>query len=173
MFMERGWMTEMSVMEMPCGRARRMKELWMTEPSAEVPAPAATQGSRRRGGSRAESMHALCTARHKIPFRMAWRSVNCAARAEHRMPWLGSERCRVDPQPHCTVGALRGRMARPRRCQRAVWNSPLLSSSALESRKVSSQADAGRQAQLRSWARASLPPSVPSFKEASKASERA
>jgi hypothetical protein len=65
----------------------------------------------------------LCTARYKIPFRMSWRSKNCAARAEHRMPWSVSERCRVAPQPHCTVGKSRGTMARPRR--RAVWNSPL------------------------------------------------
>jgi hypothetical protein len=47
-------------------------------------------------------------------------------------------------------------MARPRRCRRAVWNSLLLSSRALESGRVSSQADAGRQAQLRSRARAVL-----------------
>jgi hypothetical protein len=62
MFRERGWMTEMSVMEMPCGRARRMSPRAsgrMAEPLAEVPAPAARPGRRRRGGSRAEAMPAL------------------------------------------------------------------------------------------------------------------
>jgi hypothetical protein len=72
------------------------------------------------GGSRAEAMPALCTAWRKNPFRMSWRILNCAARAEHCMPWLVYERCRVDPRPHCKVGALSGRMARLRRCQRAV-----------------------------------------------------
>jgi hypothetical protein len=85
-----------------------------------------------RGGSRVEAMPARCTTRSKIPFRMSLRSVNCVARAEHRMPWSVSVRWRVTTQPHCTVGALRGRMARPRRCRRAVWNSPLLSSRAVE-----------------------------------------
>jgi hypothetical protein len=46
-------------------------------------------------------------------------------------------------------------------------------SRAIESGRVSSQADAGRQAQLRSRAQARLPSSVPSCKEASKASARA
>jgi hypothetical protein len=175
MFRERGWMTEMSVMEMPWRRARRisLRALGRMAEPAEVPAPAARPGCRRRGGSRVEAMPARCTARRKIPFRMSWRSVKCAARAEHRMPWSVPVRWRVAPQPHCTVGALRGRMVRPRRCWRAVWNSPLLSSRALESGRVSSQADAGRQAQLRSRTRARLPSSVPSCKEASKASARA
>jgi hypothetical protein len=163
-------------MEMPCERARRMSPRAsgrMAEPLAEVPAPAARPGSRRRGDSRVEAMPARCAARRKIPFRISWRRVKCAARAEHRMPWSVSVPWRAAPQPHCTEGALRGRMARPRRCRRAVWNSPLLSSRALESGRVSSQADAGRQAQLRSRARARLQPSVPPCKEASKASARA
>jgi hypothetical protein len=76
----------------------------------------------------------------------------------------------VATQSHCTVGAFRGRMARPRRCRRAVWISPLLNSRALESRRVSSQADAGLQAQLRRRVQARFPSSLPSCKEASKAS---
>jgi hypothetical protein len=63
---ERGWMTEMSMMEMPCGRARRMSPRasgQMAKPSAEVPAQAARPGSRRRGGSRVEAMPARCTSR--------------------------------------------------------------------------------------------------------------
>jgi hypothetical protein len=62
-------MTEMSAMEMPCGRAMRMSPRVpgrMAEPSAEAPAP--SPGSRRRGGSRVEAMPALCTARRKNPF---------------------------------------------------------------------------------------------------------
>jgi hypothetical protein len=64
-------------------------------------------------------------------FKMSWHSVNCAARAEHCMPWSVSEQGRVAPQPHFTVGALRGRMGRLSHCRRAVWNSPLSSSGAL------------------------------------------
>jgi hypothetical protein len=56
-----------------------------------------------------------------------------------------SVRWRVAPQPHCRVGALRGRMARPRWCRRAVWSSPYLSSRALESGRVSSQAGAAEE----------------------------
>jgi hypothetical protein len=113
MFRERGWMTEMSVMEMPCGRARRMspRPLWrMAELWAEVPAAAARPRRRQRGGSSAEAMPALCIAWRKILFRTSWSSVNCAARVEHHMPWSVSERCRVDPQPHCTTGELSGKM---------------------------------------------------------------
>jgi hypothetical protein len=57
MFRERGWMTEMSAMEMPCGRVMKMSPRAsgrMAEPSAEEPAPAARPGSPRRGGSRVE-----------------------------------------------------------------------------------------------------------------------
>jgi hypothetical protein len=53
MFRERGWLTEMSAMEMLCGRAMRMSPRApgrMAEPSAEVPAPAARPGSWRRDG---------------------------------------------------------------------------------------------------------------------------
>jgi hypothetical protein len=72
----------------------------MAEPSAEAPAPAARPGSRRRDGSRVEEMPALCTARRKVPFRMSWRNVTCAARAEHRMPWSVSVRWRVAAALH-------------------------------------------------------------------------
>jgi hypothetical protein len=58
------------------------------------------------------------------------------------MPWSVSVRCRLAPQPHCTVGASRGRMARLRRCRRAVLNSLEFSG------RVASKADAGRQEQL-------------------------
>jgi hypothetical protein len=71
-------MTEMSAMEMPCGRAMRMSPRAsgrMAEPSAEAPAPAARPGTRRRGGSRVDAMPALCTARRKIAFRMSWRFI--------------------------------------------------------------------------------------------------
>jgi hypothetical protein len=100
----------------------------MAEPLAEVPAPAVRQGSWRRGGSRAEAMPALCKARRNVPFRMSWRSVNCAAREEHRMPWSVSERCRVDPQHGGDVEGLDGEAE-------AVLEGSL-ELSALESRRV-------------------------------------
>jgi hypothetical protein len=43
-FRDRGWMVEISVMEVPCGKAMRMSTRdsgRMAEPSAEVPEPAA------------------------------------------------------------------------------------------------------------------------------------
>jgi hypothetical protein len=52
-------------------------------------------------------------------------------------------------------------------------NSPLLSSRAVESGRVSNQAEAGRQTQLRSRARVCLPSLAPGGKEACRASVRA
>jgi hypothetical protein len=112
-------MVEISVMEVLCGRAMRMStgdSGRMAEPSAEVPEPAA----RPRSWQRAEVMHGQCTAQHKIPFKMSWGSVNCAERVGHHMPRSMSMRWRVALQPHSKVGELRGRMARPRWCRRAV-----------------------------------------------------
>jgi hypothetical protein len=97
-----------------------------------------------------------CTAPCKIHVRMSWRSVVCVARAEHRMPWPKSVRLRMTTQPHCTWRALGESMARLRGCRGLEWNSPLLSSRALESGRDSNQAEAGRQAQLRSRAQARL-----------------
>jgi hypothetical protein len=122
---------------------------------AEVPAPPARPGRRRRTGSRVEAMPDLCTTRRKIPFRMSWRNVICAATDGHRIPWSASVGRRVVPQSHCTAGALEGSMLRPRRWP--VRNSPLLSSRAGVQGRVSSQSEAGRQAQLSRRARALLP----------------
>jgi hypothetical protein len=79
---------------------------WVTEPSAEVPEPAARPGRRRRGGLRAEAIPARCTARRNIPFRMSWRRVSCAARARHRLARLVSERRSVAPEPHWEAEAV-------------------------------------------------------------------
>jgi hypothetical protein len=127
------------------------------EPSAAMPAPSARLGRRQRGISRADAMPALCTARRKIHFRISWRSVACASRDGHRIPWSPSQRRRVAPQVHCTAGALEGSMLRPRRWRRPVRTSPLLSSRARVQGSVSSQAEAGRQAQLSRRARVLLP----------------
>jgi hypothetical protein len=56
-------------------------------------------------------------------------------------------------QVHRTAGAFGGSMLRPSRWRRPVRTSPLLSSKARESGRVSSQAEAGRQAQLSRCAR--------------------
>jgi hypothetical protein len=72
-------------MEMPwSGMRRKLPRAWMcvAKPSAEVPAPSARPGSRLRAGSRAEAMPGLCTEQRKIPFRISWRSLFSAARAE-------------------------------------------------------------------------------------------
>jgi hypothetical protein len=101
-----GWMTDTSVMEMPWVRTRRMSpRAWthVAKLSAEVPAPSARPKSQRRAGLRAEAVPARCTARRKIPFRISWRSVVSAARAEHCMPWLASMRRRVAPHPHAAA----------------------------------------------------------------------
>jgi hypothetical protein len=67
------------------------------------------------------------------------------------MPWSVSERCRVDPQPHCMSGELSGKM---------VWrggvggrSGPLRSGAPELTRAVTNRAEAGRQAQLRRRAR--------------------
>jgi hypothetical protein len=64
-------------------------------------------------------------------------------------------------------------MLMPRRWRRPVRTSPLLSSRALVRGSASSQAEAGRQAQLRKRARALFPSCVPASKDSSKASARA
>jgi hypothetical protein len=64
-------------------------------------------------------------------------------------------------------------MLMPRRWRRPLRTSPLLSSRALVRGSVSSQAEAGRQAQLSKRARALFPSCVPASKDSSKASARA
>jgi hypothetical protein len=93
-------------------------------------------------------MPALCTTQRNIPFMMSWRNVVCAARDEHHIPWSTSEERRGAPQSHCTAGALEGSMLMPRRWRRPVRTSPRLSSRVLVRGSVSSQDEAGRQAQL-------------------------
>jgi hypothetical protein len=96
--------------------------------------------------------NALCTAQRKIPFRMSWHNLTCAARARQRMPWLVSERRRAALQPHSTVGAFRGSVERPRQWRRPVWTSLILSSSTYKSGSVWSRVEAGWHEQLRSRA---------------------
>jgi hypothetical protein len=116
----------------------------------------AVEGGLERGGN-ARKVHRTA----QIPVRLSWRSVVCGARVEHRMPWLPSMQCRAAPQLQCTPGALGDSTVRPRRCWRPAWNTPLSSSRAPESGRASSQAEAGQQAQLRSWAQACVPSLVP------------
>jgi hypothetical protein len=99
-------------------------------------------------------MPALCTTRRKMPFRMSWRNVVCAATDGHHIPWSASVGREVVPQSHYTAGALEDSMLRPRRWWRLVRTSPLLSSRAGVQGRVSSQAEVGRQAQLSRRARA-------------------
>jgi hypothetical protein len=97
-------------MEMPWGMARRTPSRALTQtgdPSAEVPAPAARPGRRRRADSRAEAILAQCTAWHKIPFRMSWHSVRPFGLGQ-RMAWSKSVWLRDAPLLRCTTGALRG-----------------------------------------------------------------
>jgi hypothetical protein len=139
--MERGCTTEMCAMDMSWGSTMRTSprgSARITEPSGAVPELAERPGRRRRGGSRAQAMSALCMARHKIVFRMLWRNVTCAARAGHRMPWSASERRRAAQQPHSRVGAFRSSAEWSSRWQRPVWTSLLLNSSKCESESVSS-----------------------------------
>jgi hypothetical protein len=71
------------------------------------------------------------------------------------MAWSTSEGRRAFLQVHCTAGAFRGSMLRPRRWRRPLRTSPLLSSRAQV--RVSSQAEAGRQAGTAEKACASAP----------------
>jgi hypothetical protein len=91
--MERGWITEISAMVMPPGRARRMSPRAWTRvlaPEAEMPAPPASPGRRRRAGSWVEVMPALCTTR-QYPFQdvMAQRGMCSKGRAPHPMVDIG------------------------------------------------------------------------------------
>jgi hypothetical protein len=139
---------------------------------AEMPAPPASPWRPRRAGFWVEAMPALCTTQCNIPFRMSWRNVVCAARDEHRIPWSTSEERRGAPQSHCTAGALEGSMLMPRQWQRPVWTSPCLVSRALVRGSVSSQAEAGRQAQLSERDRALFPSCMLTSKDSSGASAR-
>jgi hypothetical protein len=90
-------------MVMPPSKARRMSPrapTRMLAPEAEMPAPPASPGRRLRVGFWVEAMPALCSTRRKIPFRMSWRKVVCAARVGHRIPWSTSEGQRGAPQSH-------------------------------------------------------------------------
>jgi hypothetical protein len=74
------------------GKARRMSPRASTRvlaPKVEVPAPLVSPERRWRAGSWVEAMPALCTTRRKIPFRMSWRNVVCAARDGHPMVNIG------------------------------------------------------------------------------------
>jgi hypothetical protein len=141
--------------------------------------PRCRQGLGGGGGVARGLMLALCTARRKIPFRISSRSVVCTAnrliayKDGHRMPWSPSQGRRVAPQVHCTAGTFGGSMLRPRRWWRPVRTSPLLSSRARESGRVSSQAEAGRQAQLSRGARALLLCTLLASYDVRSASERA
>jgi hypothetical protein len=173
--MDRGWMTEMSAMVMPPSKARRISPRASTRvlaPEAEMPAPPVSPGRWLRVGSWVETMPALCTTRRKIPFRMSWCNVVCAARDGHRIPWSTSVGRRGAPQSHCTTGALEGSMLMPRRWQRPVRTSPLLSSSDLVRGRVSSHAEARRHAQLSNQVRPLRPSVVLGSKDSSRASAR-
>jgi hypothetical protein len=162
-------------MVMPPGKARRTSPRASTRvlaPEAEMPAPPASQGRRLRVGSWVEAMPALCTTRRKVPFRMSWRNVVCAARDRHSIPWSTPAGRRGALQLHCTAGALEGSMLMTRRWRRPVRTSPLLSSRDLVRGRVSSLANAGRHAQLSKRARPLCPSVVLGSKDSSRASAR-
>jgi hypothetical protein len=133
------------------GKARRMSpraSTWILASETEVPAPRGSPGRRRGVGLWVEAMPTLCTTRCKIPFRMSWRNVVCAARDGNRIPWSTSAGRRGTPQLHCRSGALECSMLKLRRWRRLVRTTQLLTSRALVKGSVSSHAEAGRHAQL-------------------------
>jgi hypothetical protein len=157
------------------GKARRMSpraSAWVLASKTEVPAPRASPGRRRRVGFWVEAMPTLCTTLCKIPFRMSWRNVVCAARDGHRIPWSTSVGRTDTPQLHCRAGALEGSMLMLRRWRRLVRTSQLLSSRALVRGSVSSHAEARRRAQLSKRACALCPSVMLASKDSRRMSAR-
>jgi hypothetical protein len=75
----------------------------------------------------------------------------------HRVPWSAFVQRRAAihvPTAALHGGGIEGSTATPKTCQWLAWSSPLLSLSAIDSVRVSSQEEAGWHAQLRSQARA-------------------
>jgi hypothetical protein len=110
-----------------CGKARKASEGWL------------------KGGGDARPVHS--TAQHPFQDIMAQRELCC--QKGQRMPLLKLEWQRAAPQLHCTTRVLGGSMVRPRRCRRPVWTSPLSSSRTRERKRVTNQAEAGWQTQIK------------------------
>jgi hypothetical protein len=158
-------MTEMSVMEMPCGLGANGGAVGRSA-CAGSKASDSVEGWLKGGGD-AGPVHS--TAQNPCLDVMAQRKLCSEGGASHAV--VGVRVVWGDSAAALHGGGIEGEDGDAQAV--SAWNSPLLSSRALESGRVSSQADVGRQAQLRSRTQARLLSSALSCKEASKASAQA